>query len=100
MSGKDMCVCKHALDKHDEDGVCKHDCDVCEAFGFQLDARVSPELTEADIVGLLGCIDRDFTLGEQRAAEIVIGKAAFQLFGQSLNDLVEQQQANRKAART
>jgi hypothetical protein len=100
MSGKDMCVCKHAFDKHDEDGVCKHDCDPCAESGFRLDARSSPELTEAEVVALLGYIDRDYaSIQEQTRAENILGKVAFQLFGRSLDDLRKRQQQGGEVAR-
>lgn len=100
MSGKDMCVCKHAFDKHDEDGTCKHDCDPCAENGFRLDARSSPELTEAEVVVLLDCIDRDYaSIQEQTRVENIIGKVAFQVFGRSLDDLRKRQQPNREPAR-
>jgi hypothetical protein len=100
MSGKDMCVCKHAFDKHDEDGTCKHDCDSCADSGFRLDARSSPELTEADVVALLGYIDRDYTsIQEQTRAENILGKVAFQIFGRSLNDLRKRQQPSQEPVR-
>ena len=100
MSGKDMCVCKHAFDKHDEDTTCKHDCEACEAHGFRLDARSSPELTEAEVVGLLDYIDREYaSIQDQARAEIILGKIAFQLFGRRLDDLVKQQQSKETARR-
>ena len=82
-------MCRHALDKHDEDGVCKHDCDECAQTGFQIDARVSPDLTEADVVALVGYIDQDFSTIEHRDAEILLGKVAFHLFGRTLEDLLK-----------
>jgi hypothetical protein len=93
MSKKDMCVCKHAFDKHDDDGECGHDCDACAANGFRLDARSSPELTEADVIALLSCFDQDDAeLCELVRVEIILGKVAFQIFGLSLDKLRERQQ--------
>lgn len=100
MSGKDMCVCKHALDRHDEDGTCKYDCDPCAESGFRFDARSSPELTEPEVVALLSYIDREYaSIQDQTRAEIIIGKVAFQIFGRSLDDLRKRQQPSQEPVR-
>ena len=87
-----MCVCKHAFDKHDEDGACKHDCESCEESGFRLDARSSPELTEAEVLDLLSYIDPILDeCVDRKRFESILGKVAFQVFGRSLDDLRKRQ---------
>jgi len=95
---KDKCVCKHALDKHDEDGLCKHDCEACEEKGFRLDPRASPELTEGDLVEVLMALDRDNrTSDEVRRLEIALDKVSHQVFGHSLDELCSRGSKNRTA---
>ena len=88
-SRQDVCICKHALKKHDEDGCCEEGCDACAEDGFRIDKNVSPELTEADVAGHFDGNDREkLPLAQQRASEIALDKIAFQVFGVALNDLL------------